>query len=256
MSAPAEWDPELGIWKGSAVPWAAEHAAAALPDPLFIFGYGSLCWKPSFPYEERCGAHVEGFVRRFWQRSTDHRGTPGSPGLVLTLVSRADLTTLEWEHRDDPRRGPINDEAFPSDDRVRGVAYRIPADRVEAVVRDLDVREQGGYSRCVADLHLCRDGEAPSVVRGLVYVALVHNPHFAYLPMRDCADIIAVAKGPSGHNADYLYQLHDHFAADGLSDDYLRVLVEMVRQRRHDGLAPCPTIAPTDSDPHGDPPTC
>jgi cation transport regulator ChaC len=42
-------------------------------EELWIFGYGSLVWRPAFPFAERRGAWI-GFARRFWQSSTDHRG--------------------------------------------------------------------------------------------------------------------------------------------------------------------------------------
>ena len=49
---------------------------------IWIFGYGSLTWKQNFPYCERFDARVVGWRRGFWQRSTDHRGTPADPGLA------------------------------------------------------------------------------------------------------------------------------------------------------------------------------
>ena len=54
------------------------------PSPLWIFGYGSLCWKPEFPHDEQIVGRITGWTRRFAQRSADHRGTPEAPGLVAT----------------------------------------------------------------------------------------------------------------------------------------------------------------------------
>jgi len=44
-------------------------------EDIWIFAYGSLCWRPGFEYEEMVLGHIKGFVRRFWQGNTVHRGT-------------------------------------------------------------------------------------------------------------------------------------------------------------------------------------
>ena len=52
---------------------------------LWVFGYGSLMWKPGFEYLERRTARLDGFQRRFALTSRHYRGTPEKPGLVLGL---------------------------------------------------------------------------------------------------------------------------------------------------------------------------
>ena len=156
---------------------------------VWLFGYGSLIFKPDFPYVERRPASLKHWARRFWQGSHDHRGTEHAPGRVVTLI--------------------------PSTDAVcEGMAYLIDA----AVFDHLDYREKNGYLRFTNEITF-KDGSGTDA---LVYIATAENP--AYLgpaPELDIARHIAGATGPSGRNDDYVTDLARALRQLGAEDTHV-----------------------------------
>src|ERR1700742_1062455 len=85
------------------------------PGDLWVFGYGSLIWRPGFEFLERVPARLIGEHRALCVYSFVHRGTPEKPGLVLGL----------------DRGGAC-----------RGVAFRVAEKNRAATVNYLREREQ------------------------------------------------------------------------------------------------------------------
>jgi len=188
-------------------------------DSLWIFGYGSLVWRPAFPHRDRCSAYIEGFARRFWQGSTDHRGLPSLPGRVVTLLPDAAMPELE------PSYAPS---------RCWGTAYEVPVDDPDGVLAGLDHRERGGYDRVELDVFLSELGGsgARRRVRGLVYIAGPTNPNYlGPAPIEAIASQVAGAVGPSGANPEYVFELAASLRAMGADDAHVFDLASAVQAR-------------------------
>ena len=151
---------------------------------VWLFGYGSLIWRPNIDFLERQGARLWGWERRFWQGSHDHRGLPHDPGRVVTLIESPDAY-------------------------CDGRAYLVERDVVLETFEALDYREKNGYERFDVGLDLARRaarGAAPTP--GVVYIAPLNNHAFlGPAPLAEMATQIRTCKGPSGRNIDYLMDL-------------------------------------------------
>jgi cation transport protein ChaC len=167
----------------------------------WVFGYGSLMWRPGFDYEARHPAVLHGRRRAFCIYSVHHRGTPARPGLVLGLA-----------------RGGA----------VRGTAYQIAPSHWPKVHAYLVEREQPTETYVEAAVWVrLGDGRRMAATS---FLSDTHHPQWAGdLSLDEQARLIAGARGLSGANVDYLQDLVDHLSAEGVRDPIMARLLAKVR---------------------------
>jgi glutathione-specific gamma-glutamylcyclotransferase len=169
---------------------------------LWIFGYGSLMWRPGFAYEEAVAARLTGYRRCFCIYSVNHRGTPARPGLVLGLDS-----------------GGVCD----------GVAYRIAAQDARSTAEYLRIREQVNGVYREAHLPVTLDGPQHREVLAQAYI--VERAHPSYtgpLSLRTQAQLIRGARGISGANLDYLINTLAHLDTLGIDEPEMRRVLTLI----------------------------
>ncbi len=144
---------------------------------MWVFGYGSLMWRPGFVPAERQRATLYGRQRALCVRTVHHRGAPGRPGLVMGLK---------------PGGACI------------GMAFRVGAGEAAAVADRLRERELDHYPvyrESSADIALA-DGRT---VAATVYLPREDHPDFLPdLSLERQLALIRPARGVSGSNADYV----------------------------------------------------
>jgi cation transport protein ChaC len=165
---------------------------------LWVFGYGSLMWRPDFEFIEQVPARLIGEHRALCVYSFDHRGTPEKPGLVLGL----------------DRGGAC-----------RGVAFRVAANRRGDTVNYLRSREQttNVYRDVMRSVWL--EDEARQRVSALAYV--VDRGHVQYagrLSLAEQLRHVQQGHGRSGNNRDYVLSTVKSIEAQGFRDAQLHQL--------------------------------
>jgi glutathione-specific gamma-glutamylcyclotransferase len=180
----------------------------AAHEDLWVFGYGSLMWRPGFEHLERVPARLTGLHRGLCVYSFVHRGTPEKPGLVLGL----DLGGA-----------------------CRGIAYRVAAERRDETIDYLRAREQVTmvYRETTRQItlatHPARD------VTALVYVVDRSHPQYAgRLPLERQLHLVRQGHGRSGANLDYVLATVAEIEAQGCRDAGLHRLAELLRSGHHE----------------------
>lgn len=181
----------LGDWNGRA--------------PLWVFGYGSLIWKPEFDYDRRVPARVFGYHRKLCLRSIRYRGTFEQPGVVAGL----------------DRGGSC-----------AGIAYRMPATVVHRQLPALWEREMfmGSYAaRWLQARRLDGRGTVPA----LAFVVVRSGINYCGgMSEAGLLHVLATAHGIYGSSLDYLQRTVRALHADGLRDPHLERLLARATKAR------------------------
>jgi len=184
------------------MPAKIQSKAPSSSDDLWVFGYGSLMWRPGFDFIEQVPARLIGEHRALCVYSFDHRGTPEKPGLVLGL----------------DRGGAC-----------RGIAFRVAASSRDDTVEYLRGREQTThvYREVLRSVWLQVD--ARQRVSALAYV--VDRSHVQYagrLSLAEQLHYVQQGHGRSGNNRDYVLSTVKAIEAEGFRDPQLHQLALML----------------------------
>jgi cation transport protein ChaC len=184
----------------------AEHETG----DLWVFGYGSLMWRPGFAHRERVSARLMGLHRALCVFSFVHRGTPERPGLVLGLD-----------------RGGM----------CRGVAYRVAASARIETIEYLRGREQvtSVYRETMRPIEL--EDHKRRRVRALCYI--VDRGHVQYagrLSLSDSVHYVRQGHGQSGPNRDYVLETVRALEALGYRETELHLLAKQLAENQGSGI--------------------
>ena len=171
---------------------------------IWLFGYGSLLWKPACEFSKSRIATVRGWHRAFCYRVARFRGTRDNPGLMLAL----------------DRGG-----------RCKGMIFRITSDQVSVSLnalfrREMMVKPAANVPRWMT----AETDEGP--IRALGMVVNRQSPHYSgKLPLEKAADILASAGGHWGPCAEYLRETVSRLEQLDIHDESLWQLQALVAER-------------------------
>jgi cation transport protein ChaC len=170
---------------------------------LWVFGYGSLMWRPGFDYLERHHARLIGAHRALCVYSFVHRGTPEKPGLVFGLDNGG---------------------------ACRGIAYRVAAAKRMETIEYLRAREQVTmvYREVWRSVQI--DDEPKRRIEALCYmVDRGHEQYAGRLSIAEQLHLVRQGHGRSGPNRDYVIDAVASIEALGYRETELHRLVEQLK---------------------------
>lgn len=170
-------------------------------EDLWIFGYGSLIWRPDFDFAERRPARAHGWHRALKMWSRINRGTPERPGLVFGLLSGGSC---------------------------QGVVFRIPKASGREVLAALWSREM---KLAVYDPRwvTCHTTQGP--VEALAFTLSRKSPsHTGVLAPEEYRRIFAEATGIYGTSYEYAHRTLEELRRHNIRDRGLERLLKLIER--------------------------
>lgn len=179
-------------------------------EDVWVYGYGSLIWRPEFEFLERRAALLYGYHRSLCLWSRINRGTPEQPGLVFGLDSGGSC---------------------------KGVAFRISGDDVPEVFDALWRREMpsGAYTprwlSCKTDAGL---------ITALTFVMNRNTDAYVpHMPLEQLVSVIKAAHGINGPCIEYVIETAHALKKSKIKDKRLQSVIEALDSRIIEPLSLC-----------------
>jgi cation transport protein ChaC len=180
----------------------ADQRQAGFPSATWVFGYGSLMWKPGFTFQQSCHARLHGYHRSLCVYSWVHRGTQERPGLVFGLDNGG---------------------------ACKGIAFRFAPEQEADILAYLDARE------LVTDVYQRKrlmirtdQGRVPA------WCYVVRRDHAQYAGKLSETELLARvenSEGRSGHNRDYVLSTVSHLKELGVDDAVLKAVANKLQTK-------------------------
>jgi cation transport protein ChaC len=184
-------------------------------EDLWVFGYGSLMWRPGFDFLEKVEARLLGAHRALCVYSFVHRGTPERPGLVLGLD-----------------RGGM----------CRGLAFRVAARKRAKTIAYLREREQVTMIYRESMRRVWLQGEPERQVTALCYMVDRSHPQYAgRLTLEQQLHHVRQGHGQSGANRDYVTATVAALEALGYREGDLHLLAARLKGAHETSAAANPS---------------
>jgi glutathione-specific gamma-glutamylcyclotransferase len=172
-------------------------------EDFWVFGYGSLMWRPGFDFLERRNARLVGAHRALCVFSFVHRGTPEKPGLVFGL----------------DRGG-----------NCRGIAYRVDPAKRSKTIEYLRAREQVTRVYREAWRRVWLDDDPQESAHALCYIVdRGHSQYAGRLSLSEQLHFARQGHGRSGACRDYVLATVKELQTLGIHDTALHVLAEQLK---------------------------